>query len=152
MRRGQERTEIIEGAEVRINIVVIGDVVTVVAHWRWIKRQKPEGGDAEFLEVIEFLDQPAKIADAVAVAIVKRLDVELVDDGVLVPERVYRRILRRVRHETRQLAQEATGRNARYEIRDTRYEIRDARCGIRDAEENYFFGSAMAWAATHCHS
>ena len=138
MRRGQERTEIIEGAEVRINIVVIGDVVTVVAHWRWIKRQKPEGSDAEFLEVIEFLDQPAKIADAVAVAVVKRLDVELVDDGVLVPERVYRRILRRVRHETRQLAQEATGRNAR--------------CGIRDAEENYFFGSAMAWAATHCHS
>src|SRR5207248_10478899 len=133
-----ERTEIIEGAEVRINIVVIGDVITVVAHWRWIKRQKPEGGDAEFLEVIEFLDQPAEIADAVAVAVVKRLDVELVDDGVLVPERVYRRILRRVRHETRQLAQEATGRNAI--------------CEVRVAEENYFFGSAMTLEAEHCHS
>jgi hypothetical protein len=38
---------------------------------------------------------------------VKRLHVQLVDDGVFVPERVYGRILRRVRHETRQVAQQS---------------------------------------------
>ena len=39
-------------------------------------------------EVVELLDQPAKVADAVAVAVEERPDVQLVDDRVLVPELV----------------------------------------------------------------
>ena len=44
--------------------------------------------DAELLDVVELLDQAAKVADAVVVAVEERLDVQLVDDGVLVPERI----------------------------------------------------------------
>ena len=77
-----------ERAVVRIDVVIIGDVVAVIAQRRGIKGQKPDGGDAQFLEIIELLDQAAEIADAVAVAVVERLDVQLVDDRVLVPERI----------------------------------------------------------------
>src|SRR3546814_26310 len=39
-------------------------------------------------DVIQFLDQPADVADAVVRAVEERLHVELVDDGVLEPERI----------------------------------------------------------------
>src|SRR6202030_3121818 len=95
----EESAEIVERSEVRIYVVVIGNVVTVIAHGRWIKREEPERGDAKFLEVIELFDQPAKIADAVAVTVVKGFNMELVDDGVFVPKSVHGWIRRRVRHE-----------------------------------------------------
>ena len=44
--------------------------------------------DAEVLQVVELLRQAAEVADAVAVAVVEGADVDLVDDRVLVPERV----------------------------------------------------------------
>jgi hypothetical protein len=37
---------------------------------------------------VELLDEPVEVADAVAVGVVEGLDVQLVEDGVLVPERV----------------------------------------------------------------
>src|SRR5438132_1713105 len=49
---------------------------------------EPQRGGAEILQIVELLGQPGKIANAVIVAVVKRLDVELVDDGVLVPKLV----------------------------------------------------------------
>jgi allophanate hydrolase subunit 2 len=41
------------------------------------------GGDVE----IELRGEPRKVPDAVAVAVGERLDVELIEDGVLIPER-----------------------------------------------------------------
>jgi hypothetical protein len=41
--------------------------------------------------VVELLGEAREVADPVAVAVEERLDVRLVDDGVLVPERVLRR-------------------------------------------------------------
>ena len=67
--------------------VVIGDVVAVVAQRRRIERQQPDRGHAEVLQIVELRGKPAEIADAVAVAVVERADVELVDDRVLVPLR-----------------------------------------------------------------
>ena len=88
VRRGEKRLEIVQRAVVRIDVVIIRDVVAIIAQRRGIKRQQPDRGDAEFLEIIELLDQSAEIADAVAVAVVKGLDVQLVDDRVLVPKRI----------------------------------------------------------------
>jgi len=56
------------------SIVIIGDVVAIVTQGRRIKWQKPNRGDTEFLEIIELLDQPAEIANAVAVAVVESFD------------------------------------------------------------------------------
>ena len=55
---------------------------------RRIERQQPDRVDAEVLDVVELLRQAAEVADAVVVAVEERLDVQLVDDRVLVPERV----------------------------------------------------------------
>jgi hypothetical protein len=40
------------------------------------------------LHLVELLDEPVEVADAVAVGVLECLDVQLVEDGVLVPERV----------------------------------------------------------------
>src|SRR5882762_2607800 len=82
MRRVKERTEIVESAEIWIDIEVIGDVVSIISQWRRIKGQEPNGGDAEFLKIIQFLDQSAKVTHPVPVAVTKRFDVRLVDDCV----------------------------------------------------------------------
>ena len=71
--------------------VVVGDVVAVVAQRRGVEGQQPDRVDAERLHVVELLGQAAEVADAVAVGVGEGLDVQLVDDGVLVPERVVRR-------------------------------------------------------------
>ena len=83
-----EAAEILHRAEIGIDVAVVGDVVAVVAAGRGIERQQPERGDAEILQIVELLGQPGEIADAVIVAVDERLDVQLVDDGVLVPELV----------------------------------------------------------------
>ncbi len=67
---------------------VVGDVVAVVAAGRGIERQQPQRGDAEVLQIAELFGQAGEIADPVIVAVGKGLDVELIDDGVLVPQLV----------------------------------------------------------------
>ena len=83
-----ELAEVLERAVVGMDVGVVGDVVAVVAQRRRIERQQPERVDAQLLDVVEALRQSGEVADAVAVRVVERLDVHLVDDGVLVPERV----------------------------------------------------------------
>src|SRR3546814_8261888 len=48
---------------------------------------QPDRVDAEFGDVVELVDEAGEIADAVAIAIAEALDVQLIDDRVLVPER-----------------------------------------------------------------
>ena len=71
-----------------MHIFVVGDVVTVVAQGRWEKRQQPETGDAQFLEIIQFLDQALKVANAIAITVEERLDVCLINNRILIPERI----------------------------------------------------------------
>ena len=81
-----EALEILHRPEIGIDVAVIGDVIAVVAAWRGIERQQPQRGDAEILQIWKFLGQPGKVADAVIVTVGEGLDVELIDDGILVPE------------------------------------------------------------------
>jgi len=83
-----EALEILHGPEIGIDRAVIGDVVAVVAAGRGVKRQQPERGDAELLQIAQFFGQPREIADAVSVAVGKGLHMKLVDDGIFVPELV----------------------------------------------------------------
>ena len=75
-------------AVVRMDAAIIGDVVAVVAPRRGIERQQPDRIDAELGDVVELLHQARKVADAVIVRIEERFDMQLIDDRVLVPERV----------------------------------------------------------------
>ncbi len=92
-----ELAEVLERAVVGMDVGVIGDVVAVVAQWRRIEGQQPDGVDAQLLDVVELLRQAGEIADAIAVGVLERLDVHLVDDRVLVPKRVVAHVLALVR-------------------------------------------------------
>jgi hypothetical protein len=83
----EENLEITQRSTVGMNGRVVGDVVAVITKWRGIEWQKPDRTDAKLMKIVELRGQAREVSDAVAVAIVKRADVELVDDGVLVPPR-----------------------------------------------------------------
>ena len=87
----QERLEIIQHTVTRMHRDVVGDVVAIIFQRRRKKRQQPETGHAQTLEEIQLLAQALEIADTVRVAVVERLDGQLVDDGVFVPERIVAR-------------------------------------------------------------
>jgi len=76
-----------------VNAPVVRDVVPIVAERGGEERQQPKAGDAEVLQVVELGRQAGKVADAVAVAVKERADVRLVNDRVLVPERIRGAIL-----------------------------------------------------------
>ena len=81
-------------AEVRVDVAVVGNVVAVVAPGARIERQQPQRGDAEIAQIVEPLGEAGEIADAVAVAVLERLDVQLIDDRVLEPQPVVGGFLR----------------------------------------------------------
>ena len=88
VRLAQHGAEIVERAELRMDVLIVGDVVAVVLERRRIEGHQPDGVDAQVADVFELRGQPLEIADAVVVGVEERLDVELVDDRILVPERV----------------------------------------------------------------
>ena len=88
VRLAEQGLEVRERAVGRVHARVVGDVVAVVPEGRGIEGEEPDGGDAEVPQVVEFLRQPAEIADPVGVAVAEGPDVGLVEDGILVPERL----------------------------------------------------------------
>src|ERR1043166_5766902 len=57
MRLAQKYFEVLEGAVIRVNVRIVGDVVTVVFKRRRIEGQQPECGYSEILQKIELLSQ-----------------------------------------------------------------------------------------------
>src|SRR5262245_59503917 len=88
MRGFQKLLEVRHGAVVGVHGTVVADVIAVVAERRAKEGQEPETVDAQLLEVVELARETGKIADAVVVAVPEGTNVELVEDGVLVPEGV----------------------------------------------------------------
>ena len=86
--RIQKAPEVIESPVARVDVAVVRYVVSVVAEGRWKERKEPEASDAKSFEIVEFLDEPWEVADAVRVPVAKRLDGQLVDDRALVPETI----------------------------------------------------------------
>ena len=83
-----QAAEVAHGAVGRMDAAILGDVVAVVLQRRRIERQHPQGGDAEVLQIVELLPHAFEVADPVIVGIVEGLDVRLVDQRVLEPQRV----------------------------------------------------------------
>src|SRR5581483_3706879 len=68
-----------------MNVLVVGDVVAPVLVRGRVDRVEPEPGDTEPLEVVEPVDDPGEVADAVGVRVSVRARVDLVDHPVLPP-------------------------------------------------------------------
>ena len=71
-----------------MHVHVVGDVVSIVLEWRRIEGQQPHRGNAEILEVIQFLCQSREIPNAVIITVVERTNMEFVNDRVFVPQRI----------------------------------------------------------------
>ena len=82
----QKELEVGQGAVVRVNAPVVGNVVAVVAKRRGIKGQKPQRPDAQALKIVQVLYKPLEVADAVTVAVSERTHVQFVKDGSFVPQ------------------------------------------------------------------
>ena len=93
-----ERLEVVDRPVVRVDREEVGDVVAAVAQRRRVHRQQPDAVDAEPLQVVELVDQPAEVAGAVVVAVEEPADVDLVEDRGLEPERVPLEPVARLRH------------------------------------------------------
>ena len=85
MRFTHELPEVAHGSVGGIDVLVVSDVISVVAHWRRIKRQQPQRRHAQIHQVIQLFCQSREIADPVTIGVMECLDMQLVDDGVLVP-------------------------------------------------------------------
>ena len=57
-----ELADVLDRPVVGMDVVVVGDVVAAVAQRRLVHRQQPDAVDAEPLQVVELLDQPAEVA------------------------------------------------------------------------------------------
>ena len=81
-----ERPDVVDRPVVGVDLVVVGDVVAAVAQRAGEHRQQPDDVDAQPLQVVELLGQPAEVAGAVGVAVEEPAQVDLVEDGLLEPE------------------------------------------------------------------
>jgi hypothetical protein len=71
-----------------MDVSVVGNIITVISKRRRVKRKQPNCGDPQVLEIVQLLGQPPEVPHTVSVAIVKRPNVDLVYNGVFVPEGV----------------------------------------------------------------
>ena len=85
MRFAHELPKIRETAIGLMDVAIVGDVIAVIAQRRGKERQQPNGGHAEFLNVVELSDKAGDVADAVVIGVVERFQMQLVNDRVLVP-------------------------------------------------------------------
>ncbi len=80
-----QRDEVLDSAELRQHLVEVADVVAAVAQRRVVERRQPQAVHAKPFQVIELVDQTAKVARSVGAAVVERPHQHLVEHGTLEP-------------------------------------------------------------------
>jgi hypothetical protein len=85
VRPRDERVEIGERAEHRVDIARIRHVVAAVGHRGTEERREPQRFDAQLDEVVQALPNADQVADAVAVPVGEAAGIDLVEDGVAPP-------------------------------------------------------------------
>src|ERR1700712_2943303 len=82
----RELNEIAQRAIFRVDAIIVGYVVAVVAAGRWLKRHQPDRRNAEPVQIIETPRQAFEVADAIAIGIHVGPDRQTIKNAVLVPE------------------------------------------------------------------
>src|SRR5262249_51398793 len=88
MRLTYELPEVFTCTVLRVDVVIVGNVVAVILSGRGIEGEYPDRVDAECMDVFESSGQAGEVPDAVVVGILERANVHFVDDRILVPKRV----------------------------------------------------------------
>jgi hypothetical protein len=86
----EQMVEVVERAEDRIDVAVIGDVVAEIGHRGAIEGREPHRVDAQrrrrsVVQMVEAPRDAAQIAHAVAVRVLKGARVDLVEDALAPP-------------------------------------------------------------------
>jgi hypothetical protein len=91
----QKVFEITERAVSRMDAPVVGNVISVIFQRGGAKGKYPDGIHTEILKVVQLAGKTLEVPGTVAVTVAKSFDVELVNDGILVPHglRLVMRIL-----------------------------------------------------------
>src|SRR5689334_2958471 len=86
MRFIHEFSKFFQRAVIWRNGTVIRHIVTVVTQRGREEGKQPETIDAEPFDIVQFVDEPAKIPYSVIISVVKGFDVKLIKDGLLEPQ------------------------------------------------------------------
>ena len=84
----QELIKVVHRPEERIDRAIVGDIVAEIGHRRGIEGRDPECVNSKLHQVIQAAQDAPQIADAVAIAVLKRPWIDLVDDRVFPPRAV----------------------------------------------------------------
>src|SRR5215467_10877663 len=82
---GQKSLEVLQGPIAGMNRPVVGNVVTVISQGRREEGHQPDCVDAKILNVVHALGEALEVANAVSVAVYETANMDLINDGVLVP-------------------------------------------------------------------
>jgi hypothetical protein len=85
MQRRDQAIQVVERSESRIDACEVGDVVAEIGHGRGVDGREPDGADAEPGEIVQPRGNPRQIAQPIAVRVLKRQRIDLVDEGLLPP-------------------------------------------------------------------
>ena len=85
LRLSDELFHILHRAVRRVNPAVVGNIIAIVDHRRWIDRREPNGTRAERLQVIEMARDTGNVTHARPGRILETLRIDLIDDGLLPP-------------------------------------------------------------------
>ncbi len=91
MRPGQQPVEVVQRAEQRVDVALVGDVVAEIGHRRAEERRYPDRIHAQRGDVIEPVDDARQVTDAIAVGVQEAARIDLVDDGAPPPGSVRHR-------------------------------------------------------------
>src|ERR1017187_7831235 len=81
----QQAVEILHRSKDRIDAAIIRHIVAKIGHRRRVDRRDPDGVNPKSHKVIKTPKNPIQIADPIAVTVLKRARINLVDNAVLPP-------------------------------------------------------------------
>jgi hypothetical protein len=82
----QQGIEVAQAPEQRVYVGVVGNVIAEIHHGRRKDRRKPERIDSELDQIRQTLQDATQITDAVAIAVLERPRIDLVDHAGLPPK------------------------------------------------------------------
>lgn len=79
----QQPLHVRNGSILGVDVLVVGDVISVVFVGRDENGRNPNDINAESLELVQLVDDAVDVSVTVVVGVFERLGIDLVDDGLL---------------------------------------------------------------------
>src|SRR3989442_5974654 len=81
----KQDVQVCQGSEERMDIGVIANIITEIGHGRRVDGRKPDGINAEPLQVVQFAGDTREVSYPIAIAIEKTPWVDLINHACLPP-------------------------------------------------------------------